>query len=288
VKYENPEIPEGINVTRVHPLKEFALLAGGALFLVLLISYLLGQSVGYFAHYIPFEMERDLVQPFESDADAPQALQSYLDRLAGRITAAMALPEGMEIKLHYSPTDTVNAFATLGGHVILFRGLLEKLPHENALTMLIAHEIAHIKHRDPIVGLSRGLAIQTFISLILGHGDVSILANGGRYTALHFSREMESAADREALKTYQALYGHTAGADALFKIIQAFRLQSGGAEEPEIFRTHPLDQARIDSLTALAKQKGWRTQGEITPLPTPFKAQWLIPKGTGKSHPHGG
>ena len=61
--------------------------------------------------------------------------------------------------MHYDASDTVNAFATLGGHVVIYRGLLEKLPNENVVAMVVAHEIAHIKHRDPVAALGRGVAI---------------------------------------------------------------------------------------------------------------------------------
>lgn len=40
---DNPKIPEGINVSKEHPLKEFIILPGGALVLILLI--ILNKSV---------------------------------------------------------------------------------------------------------------------------------------------------------------------------------------------------------------------------------------------------
>ena len=39
---------------------------------------------------------------------------------------------------------------------IFFKGLVERLKSEQALAMVMAHEIAHIVNRDPITALGRG------------------------------------------------------------------------------------------------------------------------------------
>lgn len=49
--------------------------------------------------------------------------------------------------------------ATPGGHVIIYRGLLEKIPNENTLVMLLGHEIGHIKLRHPVKALGKGVVI---------------------------------------------------------------------------------------------------------------------------------
>ena len=51
--------------------------------------------------------------------------------------------------MHYDPGGTFNAYATAGGQLVFYRGLLEAMPHENALATVVAHEIAHVAHRDP-------------------------------------------------------------------------------------------------------------------------------------------
>ena len=69
--------------------------------------------------------------------------------------------------MHYDDDAVVNAFATLGGHIVVYQGLLEAVPDENALAMVLAHEIAHVRHRHPIVGLSRSAALG-FALMLLG------------------------------------------------------------------------------------------------------------------------
>ena len=274
MKFRNPRIPEGINTSSEHPLKEFVILLAAAVLLIVLLAWLLGSFGGQRARQLPFEHESALVPVGMLDSDAGSDLQGYLDALAARLVAEMALPDGMQIRLHFSADDTFNAFATLGGNVLLYRGLVESLPHENALAMLIAHEIAHVVHRDPIVGIGRAAAVQLVFGLLLGNPNLSVLGNAGIYTQLHFSREMERDADAAALAAVNAVYGHVAGARDLFLRIRAERERAGVGEPPAIFNSHPLDAQRRRAIAELARRRGWSPDGATTPLPAAFAA-WV-------------
>jgi predicted Zn-dependent protease len=274
MKYRNPRIPEGINVSDSHPLKELLILAGGALLLLVLLSWLLGQFGGRLARLLPFEKEAAMAPVSLLRSDAGSDLQVYLDRLGDRLGEQMDLPDGMLIHFHVNGNETFNAFATLGGNILLYRGLLERLPHENALAMLLAHEMAHIAHRDPIAGIGQGLAIQGLIGLLLGDPNLAVLGSAGIYTQLHYTREMERSADAAALNAVHDLYGHIGGAEDLFRVIRAQREYSGDSEMPAIFSSHPLDAQRLEAIAELAQERGWTTTGEATPLPLEF-GRWM-------------
>ena len=274
MKYRNPQIPEGINVSDRHPLKELLVLAGGALLLIIVLSWLVGQFGGYIARLLPFEREAALVPESVLRDDAGPELQAYLDELGARIASQMDLPKGMQMRLHFSGEDTFNAFATLGGNILLYRGLVARLPHENALAMLLAHEMAHVLHRDPVVGLGRGVGIQLVAGLLLGNSSLEVLGSAGIYTQLHFSRDMESAADEVALATLQRVYGHVAGADDLFEVLHEARENSGAGELPAIFSSHPLDGQRLQAIADAVRDHDWSDNGETTPLPSGF-ADWM-------------
>ena len=178
------------------------------------------------------------------------------------------------MRVHASGDDTFNAFATLGGHVLLFRGLLEALPNENALVMLMAHEIAHVRHRDPIVSIGRGAAIQLVVGLLFGDPNLAALGRAGIYTQLHFNRDMERSADADALRAVYAIYGHVAGAADLFSLIQQKRRHAGRGEPPAIFSSHPLDRQRLDAIADSVRQNGWADTGKVTPLPDAYPT-WM-------------
>ena len=274
MKYRNPNIPEGINVTKRHPLKELFILLGGAMLLVSVLSWAFAQFGGGLARLVPFEYEQALVPDALQDSDAGSELDAYLKQLSERLQRQMAVPEEIAIKVHFSGDDVFNAFATLGGNVLLYRGLVERLPHENALAMLLAHEIAHVVHRDPIVGVGRGVGIQLVLSTMLGNPDLSVLGNAGLYTQLYFNRDMERAADAAALAAVHGLYGHVEGAEALFEVIEAARDRAGDGELPAVFSSHPLDRQRLNAIAKLAEENAWSRSGATTPLPARF-ADWM-------------
>jgi predicted Zn-dependent protease len=271
LEYTNPEIPEGINTSKTHPLKEFIWLTGGVVSVIAVLMIVLILIADFLTPYIPFRFEQKLAHSVIEQDTETGPLPDYLQSLTQRIVLAEDLPDGMSINVHYLDDDTVNAFATLGGHVYLFRGLLEKLPNENALAMVLAHEIAHIKHRHPIRSLNRGVLIALAMTVISSSAGDSMsegfLGEAGFLTLMKYSRDMETEADQTAITALLSHYGHLAGADDLFKIL---RKENGSMELPAFFSTHPLARKRSKNM------KKYLTQGTntITPLPQDFK-KWL-------------
>lgn len=274
MRYSNPKIPEGINTSQEHPLQEFFILTTGALAILLLLALLLSYFGATLARMIPFEMEREWTQGFSQESEKKSELQQYLESVSERVAKSMQLEDGFKITLHYSTDATVNAFATLGGNIILFKGLLEQLPNEDALAMLIAHEMTHIQHRDPIVSFGSSVSVQAGLAILLGNSDASVLGNAGIFTMLHFSREMEAAADAQAVAVTADLYGHIGGATDLFSLLGEIRKNMGMGEQPAIFSSHPLDKRRIQTMKETAIENGWNLDGTRTPLPVKF-SQWL-------------
>ena len=270
MQYTNPEIPEGINTSNEHPLKDFSILLGGALLVIVIVVTALSLSAKYLAHYIPFEAELSLADVYSQQMERYPEQEIYLQALADRLIAVMDLPDGMKITVHYNSSEVVNAFATLGGHVVIYKGLLEKLPNENAVAMVMAHEIAHIKHRDPVAALGRGVAIMIALSAITGYSaGTDILGNAGLYTVLKFNRDMESKADADALQALQGLYGHVEGAETLFQVFIDELQAEDESRLPQFFQTHPLEHNRIARIKQF-RENNPALNAAITPLPRAY------------------
>ena len=276
MQYENPKIPEGINVTKVHPLKTFVVLVSGLVAVLFLGAWLLGLSGGYLASKIPYSQELRLANTYESFELLEQTeLEKYLQQLADNISQQMNLEEGMEITVHYVDESVDNAFATIGGHIFLYKGLLKKLPHENALAMLIAHEIAHVKHRDPIVSLGRGASISVGMMLLLGDATPSLLGNAGLLTQMHFGREMEVKADQEGLLAVNAIYDDVGSALKLYEVLNGLE-DDALVKSPEFLSTHPASDNRLEELTELANRNGWSLSNQPVLFPKVFVQQVLM------------
>ncbi|MFB3090130.1 MAG: M48 family metallopeptidase [Gammaproteobacteria bacterium] len=276
MEYSNPKIPEGINTTVENPLKEFFILSVGVLGIIFFAVIILSLAAEKLAIYIPFNIEQDLIPEMwaqaepETESEISKRTREYLQSLSDQLADHMQLAEEMEITVHYIEGDTVNAFATIGGHIFIYQGLLDELESENALAMVIAHEVAHIFHRHPIIAMGRGVVIGLLLSAISGaSGDLfvgQIVSETGMIALLNFTRDQEREADITALTAVNGLYHHVAGTNDLFRVLMAAH-DLDSIEPPLFLSTHPLTQDRIDDLTQYAHGQGWTTEATLAPFP---------------------
>jgi len=284
MKFRNVKVPEGINVSRHNPLADLVILSAGVVagFAALGLTVLfLGAALG---RHMPVSWENALASsifpaPHDGDpattADEHPAVVAALQDLADRLAPHMSLPEGLHVTVHYLDDDQVNAFATLGGHVFVLRGLIARMPDENALAMVLAHEIAHVANRDAAAALGGGVMLQLALSTIIGDVPESALGlvNGPNALVVRgYSRTTERQADSAALAAVAGLYGHVAGTTTIFEIILREADPSIPAESLEFLSTHPLSRERVAEATALATRKGWPLTGRTTPLPPALAA----------------
>jgi Zn-dependent protease with chaperone function len=282
VKLENRLPAEGINATHENPLREFAWLLGGSLVLLVIAVVAVSYSAQWLAPRIPYRYEARFAAGLELAAPAKdpaaRAAQAELQALADRLAARMDLPAGMQVRVGYRDERTVNAFATLGGQTVFFRGLVQRLDSEDALAMVMAHELAHLKHRHPAAALGRGVAVGLLLSVVsadLGRSAAGgALGQAGLLTMLSFNRDQERAADLEALRVLAAEYGHIGGALDLFAAFAALPGAQSEAGMPaiEFLRTHPLTANRSAAVAAWASAHGIALEGPRRPLPAALAA----------------
>jgi predicted Zn-dependent protease len=274
-EYRNPRLPEGINNSESRPFREFLWLTLGVLGLLVLGLSALALAAQWLAPSIPFAYEVGVAAPFVEALEAETGgadprIEAYLQGLADRLKPALGIDASMPITVHYSSDETVNAMATLGGHLVVYRGLIERLPSENALAMVMGHEIAHVRHRDPIVSLGRGVVVGVALAALAGVSSSTVadqvIGEAGLLMNLSFSREQERDADSAGLAALAAVYGHAAGALDLYRTL---RDQEGrpSALHLDFFDTHPDTGRRIAAIEDEARANGWSLDAETTAYP---------------------
>jgi Zn-dependent protease with chaperone function len=260
VSYENPQVPHEVNVSRESVLAEFVRLATGLCLVVLAVAAVLYFCGGALARLVPYSVEQRWVgervlAPIAMPADAAGAarVRTYLQKLADGLARHMNLPVGMRPVVHWSDTDVPNAFATLGGHVVITRGLYDRMPSENALAMVLAHELAHVRERDPISAVG-GTASLALVLGLLGGNVEQLAPQVAQAVQLGYSRRAERRADEAAVEAIVARYGHAGGAAAVFEVLAGYAGPLRGAT-PTLLSTHPADDDRIARLRQAAN--GW-------------------------------
>ena len=275
MEFKNPKIPEGINVSDEHPLKGLAQLALTVIVVVAIIMVVLHYSVQYLVRYIPFEYEvkvSESIDFFQASEElvSPEALdkQAELQALADELSVLMGLPEGMTITVHYSNENVVNAFATLGGHIFMYQGLIDQIDSEQALSMVMAHEIAHIKLRHPISSLGEGVTLALLGVLITGTtgsgAGESLISSSTNLGLMKFSRDQEQESDLLAAKVIQSKYGNILGAKSLFNTFQ--ELYGSGSDVHGLVQSHPASDKRWQELLDKTEALAWSIDGELTPV----------------------
>lgn len=138
-------------------------------------------------------------------------------------------------------TDMVNAVALPGGHIFIFRGLLEKSESFDEVAGVIAHEMAHVNHRDGMHGAVRSFGFSMLADLMFGGDVLGSISNMLMLTS--YSRATEQQADTDAIATlHQAGIG-TAGLARFFKRLKDKEDKAFFAL-PQMLSTHPPSEAR--------------------------------------------
>jgi predicted Zn-dependent protease len=172
---------------------------------------------------------------------------------------------------HFAVLDSeeINALSCPGGMIFITRGMLRQMKTEDDLAAVLAHEVAHVNHRDGAAAVQRsrwvqvvtllgtqaaqqygGAELNELVSLFQGSAqDVvkTLLVNG-------YGRQEESEADESAL-TFLHRLGYNPY--ALPGTLEIMAQRQGQGNTGGIFATHPGIRYRASAGMALISRNRW-------------------------------
>ncbi len=257
------------NVSHDRPVREFLLLFSGITAALLIAFWLLGLGVDLAVTYISPEMEAKIFSAGPVPAGENNACQAELQRMTDRLRSCIHI--AYPLKLILMDSDTANAMALPGGRIVVFTGLLDTVSSENGLSFILAHELAHFKHRDHLRGMGRGIVMTALSALLTGAGsDITrLLAPSAQFGMAQYSQDREAMADKEALTVLNCAYGHVGGADEFFRAVQPKADSSIRRITGHYFDSHPEAEKRIQTLQRQARQMHFESKS-VLPLPNIF------------------
>ncbi|MBF6598282.1 MAG: M48 family metallopeptidase [Fermentimonas sp.] len=181
---------------------------------------------------------------------------------------------------------SVNAFAMPGGKVVVYSGLLPVTQTEEALAVVIGHEIAHVIAQHSNERISQQVALQyggAIAGGLLGNSEIAqqiggtVFGLGAQYgVMMPYARKQELESDEIGV-IIMAIAGYDPRVAIPFW--QRMAQASSSSQVPEVLSTHPADSRRIDRLnaimpTALQYYKGSGVQNTTT---EPIKTKAKVP-----------
>ena len=210
------------------------------------------------------ELEVSLADGYASDVATgspmlgDSVVTEYMNALGRRIAATSKRPD---LNYSFSVIDShvANAFTVGGGHVFIYRGLVEQIGSEAELAGVLAHEIGHNVGKHVAKKLSETLLMQGIVSAggaLLAGGDEkrrkALESLGGAvayFTTLKFSRDDEREADYLGVyNLYQQGYDPHAMVSAFETLKRIYDHDPSALEV--FFQTHPSLNERIENTSA--------------------------------------
>ena len=182
-------------------------------------------------------------------------LDEYLNNLGHGLVAKA---EGVRFPFHFYWVNdrNINAFATLGGHIVSNTGTLAVADSESEFASVMSHEIVHVTQRHIARSVeARSQSAPLTLASLLGSiilatvnpeaGMAGLMASQGmaQQSAINFTRSNEQEADRIGIQLLaNAGFDPYAMPEFFNKLNEKTRF---GNKQLAFLYTHPLSQARI-------------------------------------------
>jgi predicted Zn-dependent protease len=189
------------------------------------------------------------------------AAGAWLSTLGARLTS-VADTENRDWHFYLVDDSTVNAFAVPGGHIFVYRGLIQHAETYAELAGVIGHEVAHVTLRhsvDQMRSRTRtGVLLTIFCAVVNVCSSTAAqiaIDVGGQALFAKYSRDDEAQADSAAVGYLVAAGINPHGIPVMFERLAAARRVDPTTLDAW-FGSHPLEEARIVRTKALISRIG--------------------------------
>jgi len=211
---------------------------------------------------IGLQVKQELEQKEKIQYVQDPAVLEYVNRIATPLLQqANRDRKGVKWKINViNDPKTVNAFATPGGYLYVYTGLLLAADNEAEVVGVLAHEAGHVVGRHSARAMVNAYGLQTLAQVALGQNPgtaaqiAAQLVGGGAMLA--HGRSEETEAD-----DYGARYSAGANYDPRGLITFFQKLQQRQGDTPGVLKwlsTHPTNADRIRHLEEYITKNGLR------------------------------
>ena len=172
-----------------------------------------------------------------------------------------------EVKIIHD--DSVqNAFATPGGYMYIYTGLIHYLESASALAGVLGHEMAHADRRHSTNQLTKRYGLSVLLEVVLGQNQGLLSDIAATLLVLKFSRNDEADADEHSVIYLCPTDYHADGAADFFQKI----IDEGSSTPPQFLSTHPSPDNRVEDIHAKEAELACNNPGKTVSEYDAFKA----------------
>lgn len=188
--------------------------------------------------------------PMLNNATATAYLQNIVDQITN--SPEIKYKNIFKYKVQIINTNTINAFATPGGFVYVYKGLIKYLDNEASIASVLGHEIAHAELRHSTQRMTKQYGVSALLGILLGNDSTSIQSIAANMLSgmalLKNSRDNEYEADEYSFRYLRSTAWYPAASIYFFDKIK--KDETGGTLA-ELLSTHPFSEDRITAINKL-------------------------------------
>ena len=170
-------------------------------------------------------------------------INNALDKIYTRLLTGMD-STNYNYRIYVVQNDDMNAFASLGGNLVIFTGLIKYADMPEEVAAVLAHEMGHVEKRHVVNKVVKELGITLVLSVLSG-GDPGFMNEIlQQCVSTVFDRNQEGEADDYGLELLEKIQIHPNAMAAIFRKIRD-KYSSSTFENIEFLSTHPNTNTRI-------------------------------------------
>lgn len=178
-----------------------------------------------------------------------QQAYAYLNAMKNQILNSGEVKYSNEFVWQLSIIDddaTLNAFATPGGYIYVYTGLIKYLDDASSLAGVMGHEIGHADGRHSSKQMQKQYGVATLLQIVTGGEPGALAQLASNLLSLSFSRTDETDADNRSVRYLCPTDFEADGAAKFFEKI----VLDGNPQPPQFLSTHPNPDNRVENLHA--------------------------------------
>jgi Zn-dependent protease with chaperone function len=273
---EVKEVPQVVSILKMtghaptyHSINDFIssdngkviTIIGGAIAIILaLYFYIIPFAADTFAQKLPIEYEVDLGNKIYDHLISQDTIDTVKTNLVKQFAKEINFDTDYHLEITVVRNKELNAFATPGGHILVYDGLLNKLENPEELTGLLAHEATHVRERHSLRAMASDLSRNIFLSVIFHDrsGISSVLIqNADMLNSLRYSRDMERIADKGAVET---MARNNIDPHGMIQLLDLLKKQEKTGESYTYLSTHPATQERISDVKDIIQDNQFKVK----------------------------